>query len=431
MENLNQHETNTTQYDYSFTQAFQKFSFIKKLITLFLLPLTPIYIIPKGFQLRAWKKKGDDHPPSMFRNVLIMIILYFIFQLPVYVTVVYFYIAFYLSPLILIIAIYLHRKDFSKDEILHGTKSDQFKVIGFKKLSLTFFLLVIFTLLFTFGGSLLLLTVTSMIFVLFPNIYKKLYFIPKRFLMLSYSFFNFLNFIPGIYVAGEWFIEKDSEIKVIKSPFQIAKHIVSNYEPFFILNVGISALVVRILVWVLYRDKLPKTSDILNPGTLSNWGFFSIFFVVPIIMAIYFSWVWVWDDAEIKVAKAKISTGSQDIVKIKETTLLVPVSNSIKRLFTYLFGLSSIIWLVDMASTHGSLANRLPAGTSGIIVLMIVAFFFTGISTIFMGIMYYRSGVHEFLVNQLRNDIKQAYLEGNDTIKVCYSGIQPVDQNEL
>ena len=429
MENINQHEINNTLYDYSFTQSFQKFSFIKKLITLFLLPLTPIYIIPKGFQLRAWKKKGGEHPPSMLRNVLIMIILYFIFQLPVYVTVAYFYIAFYLSPLVLIIAIYLHKKDFTKDEILHGAKSDQFRVIGFKKLSLTFILLMLCTLFFTFGGSLLLLTVTSMIFILFPSIYKKLYFFPKRFLMLSYSFFNFLNFIPGIYVAGEWFIEKDSEFKVIKSPFQIAKFIISNYEPFFILNVGISALVVRILIWVLYRDKLPESSEILNPSTLSNWGFFSIFLVVPIIMAIYFSWV--WDDAEIKVAKAKISSASQDVMKIKETTLLIPVSNSIRRLFTYLFGLSSIIWLVDMASTHGSLTNKLPAGTSGIIVLMIVAFFFTGISTIFMGIMYYRSGVHEFLVNQLRNDIKQAYLEGNDTIKVCYSGIQPVDPNVL
>ena len=102
-----------------------------------------------------------------------------------------------------------------------------------------------------------------------------------------------------------------------------------------------------------------------------------------------------------------------------------------QRLFTYVFGLSSIIWVVDVASTHGQLQNRLPAGTAGLVVLMLVAFFFTGISTIFMGIMYYRSGVHEYLVNKLRKEIKEMYLKGNSTIKVCYSGIQEVDPNEM
>ena len=220
----------------------------------------------------------------------------------------------------------------------------------------------------------------------------------------------------------------------MKNPYHIIKHIISNYEPFFVLNVGISALMVRIIIWVLYRDKLPAESTILSASTLSNWGFFSIFLVVPIIMAIYFSWVWVWDDAEIKVAKAKISTGSQDVEKIKETTLLVPVSDSVKRLFTYLFGLGSLFWLVDMWSTHGTHGTNgttLPGGTAGLIILMFLAFFFTGISTIFMGIMYYRSGAHEYLVNKLRKDIKDMYIQGNSTINVCYSGVQEVDPNQL
>ena len=428
MEALSQTEQEDDKYQYSFTKSFQQFSYIKKLLTILFLPLMPIYIVSKGFQMRAWKNKGGETPPSVKKYYIAMILIYFVLQLPVYITVAYFYLLIVLWPITIIISIYLHRYDYTKEEIKHGTKSDDFKVIGFRKLSFTFLALLIFTIIFTFSGALLLLTVTSLIFILFPNIYKKLYFIPKRFLILSYSFFSFLNFIPGIYVSGEWFIERDSEIKVMKNPYHIIKHILSNYEPFFVLNVGISALMVRILIWVLYRDKLPHESTILSANTLSNWGFFSIFLVVPIIMAIYFSWVWVWDDAEIKVAKAKISSASQEVEKIKETTLLVPVSDSVKRLFTYLFGLSSLIWLVDFAQSH---ADKLPAGTLGIVVLMILAFFFTGISTIFMGIMYYRSGAHEYLVNKLRKDIKDMYIQGNSTINVCYSGVQEVDPNQL
>ena len=375
--------------------------------------------------MRKWKKEGSEMPPSVKKYYFAMIIIYltpWVIAINVFYWTVFFGLWFITFP----ITFYVVRHDFTKEEIKHGTKNDEFKVIGFKKLSFTFALLLLFTIIFTYFGFLLLLTVTSLIFILRPNFYKRLYFIPKGFLFLSYSFFDFLNLIPGIYVAGEWFIEKDSEIKIMKSPFQIVKHIISNFEPFFILNVGISALIVRILIWILYRDHIPNSTSVLSTETLHNWGFLSIFLLVPLIMAIYFSWVWVWDDAELKVAKAKISSGSNETQKIKETTLLVPVSDSVKRLFTYLFGISSIIWLVDVASAQ-NIKNTISPGTLGIIELMLLAFFFTGVSTIFMGIMYYRSGVHEFLVNKLRTDIKEMYLQGNSSIKICNSGIQEVD----
>lgn len=417
------------RFQYSFTQDFQNFSFIKRFLTVVLLPLVPIYIVSKGFQMRAWKKQGGDYPPSAIKNYIVLIFVYIILQLPIYLTGIWFYLLIYLWPVTIVVAIYLYRKDFTKEKIKHGTKSSEFKVIGFRKLSLTFIALLLFTISFTLGGLLWPLTITSFIFILFPGTYKKLYFIPKRFLILSYSFFNFLNVIPGIYVAGEWFIEKESEIKVMDNPYQIIKYILSNYESFFLLNVGISALMVRILFLVRLHDKIPD-AGILTTTTLSSWGFLSIFLLVPVIMAVYFVWVWVWSDAEIKVAKSKFSSGTEEgDVKIKETTLLVPVSDSVKRLFTYLFGLSPIIWVVDIATSTnvGFFENVKPGGTAGIIFLLVLAFLFTGASTIFMAIMYYRSGAHEYLVNRLRNDIKQMYIEGDDTIKVAYSGIQAVE----
>lgn len=425
----NQSEQSYDKYQYSFTKDFQSFGYIKKLLTILFLPLMPIFIVSKGFQMRAWRIKKGEHPPSAKKYYLIMILVYIILQLPIYITIGYFYLLIALWPLTIILSIYLHRYDYSKERIKHGTKSDEFKVIGFRKLSITFLLLLLFTIILTFGGVLWLwLTATSIIFILFPGIYKKLYFIPKKFLVLSYSFFSFLNFIPGIYVAGDWFIEKDSEVKLLNNPYHIIKRIISNYEPFFILNIGITALLLRILIW-LRGEQIPNTQHILSTETLPGWGFLFIFIAVPIIMSIYFSWVWVWEDAELKVAKEKTSTGTSEGPAIKETTLLVPVSDSIKRLFTYLFGLTPIIWLLDMLSTHDF--KGLPTGLAGVAVVIVFAFFLTGVSTIFMGMMYYRSGAHEYLVNKLRSDIKAMYVEGNSTIKVCYSGIQEVDPNVL
>lgn len=423
MESMSNPGRNSNFYHYSFKNDFIKYSFLKKLLTIIFLPLVPIIIVSKGFQIRSWNNKGGDHPPSAKKNYIIMILIYLIFQLPVFITILYFYISIILFPITLLFAIYFHRKDYSKEELKHGTKSEEFRVIGFKKFSLTFIGLLFFTILFTGFGFLLLLTITSMIFVLFPKIYKKLYFIPSKFLILSFSFFNFLNYIPGINVSGEWFIEKDSEIKIMRGPFDIIKHILSNYEPFLILNVGISALLVRILLWFRHD---PQDVKILTPEALSGWGFLSIFMIVPIIMSIYFVWVWTWEDAEIKVAKAKISTGSQSESQIKETTLLVPASNSIRRLFSYAFGLTPIIWLVDKMS-NSTVENFKATGFVGMAIIIALAFVFTGISTIFMGIMYYRSDVHEELVNKLRKEIKELNKTANLPIKVCYSGIQEVE----
>ena len=431
MESTAQIQTDDDKYKFSFTKEFKNYSKKKRLLTILFLTLMPIYIVSKGFQMRKWKKLGSENPPSAKKYYFIMILIY-LTPWAIAINLFYWYFFFILWFITIPVTIYVLVHDFSKEDIKHGTKSKEFKIIGFKKLSFTFSLLLIATIVLTFGG-LLLLTITSMIFILFPRIYKKLYFIPKGFLFLSYSFFSFLNIIPGIYVSGVWFIEKDSEIKLMKNPYHIVKHIISNFEPFFILNVGISALVIRIIIWILYRDHIPPEliqNGIISPAVLRNWGFLAIFLIVPLIMAIYFVWVWVWDDAELKVAKIKISTGSEGEEHIKETTLLIPVSNSIKRLFTYLFGVSSIIWVVDISS-NPTITNHIPAGIAGIISLMVIAFFFTGVSTIFMGIMYYRSGVHEFLVNKLRSEIKQMYLDGNSTIKVCNSGIQEVEPNKL
>ena len=177
------------KYQYSFTKDFQQYSYANKVLTMIFLPLLPILIVSKGFQMRAWKNEGSELPPSARKYYIRLGLIYIITIYPIGITLLYFAIQlngwFIFYPLAFLIAYYFLRKDYAKEEIQHGTKSDEFQVIGFKKLSFTFLFLLLFTLIFTLGGALLLLTITSLIFILFPKLYKKLYFIPSKFLILS------------------------------------------------------------------------------------------------------------------------------------------------------------------------------------------------------------------------------------------------------
>jgi len=371
--------------------------------------------------MRAWKNKQSETPPSMKKNVIIMCLLYFFTIYPLSLALTYIILQIYLFPISLIIAYRLNQKDLTHErEIPVEVDRKEFHVLGFRKLSIPFLGLLIFSI---FGGIAFLFTLPAIIFIIYPKIYKKLFSIPKKLIVLSYPFFGFLSYIPGVNFKGSWFIEADSEIKFLKSSLDVLKFIFKNWKPFFVMNVGMSALMIRVLLFI--RGD-PPVQSIISVEALTSVGFFMVFWVVPLIMAPYFVWTWVWEDAELKVAQTKISTAGKDSLgeEIVETTSLTFASDSITNIFTLAFGIPSIVWMVDKMVTTDQLEQ---GGMFGLVVILIIFFMFSGVTTIFMGIMYYRSGFHEELVNNFRNEIKQSYSSKEDNlVKICSSTIQPV-----
>jgi uncharacterized membrane protein len=227
---------------------------------------------------------------------------------------------------------------------------------------------------------------------------------------LSNNFFDFFSYIPGVSLDGRWFLEQDSEIKRMASLFDVAKFVGQNYQIFFIGNIGITAMVLRVLLFIRGEPQLDEFFDV--EGILGLGLFLGIFWIVPIIMAIYFVWAFVWEDAELKIAKTKVSTASKfrGDNEIIETTFLSSSSRSIQRIFGLFFGVPAIVWLIDKLNEEPNNATTSDpltgfALTFVVIIFAIIAFFITGVAIIFMAVMYYRSGVHEELVNRFRKEI--------------------------
>lgn len=434
----------------SFTKSFyEEYGIIKKFIVIVFLPLVPIYLISKRFQERA-RKKGNN--PRLIKYELILAFIYVITFYPLFFTIFWFFLQTVLFPISFFIALLIkivHRtrkKDSQEQKIdLKGQEpmeeleeetiveyeqpqekpiedAFEFEVDGFRKFSKTFIFLVILSLLLSEGGAFFIFGFVGTILIVFPRIYKKLFFLPKNLLLLSDPVFSFLSIIPFVNFNGTWFIEENSEKKELKSIKDVFKFIFNKWQPIFLLNVGVSALAIRAILWV--RGD-PPGKEIFSNDVLSNWGIFFIFVIVPIILCVYFVIVFVWDDAELKIAFTKKSTKGSDKnnQQVEETTRLLSASDSINSIFTLAFGIPSLTWLVNESYTRNPTGIH---GTAGVFVILLVFFIFTGGLMIMMAIMYYRSGSHAYLVNRLRAYIKEKSDSTDENIKVCYSSIRPL-----
>ena len=419
---------NEIDFDYSFRKQFNNWGLFKKFIAIVFLPFVPIYSVSKGFQMRKWKKYGGNYPPGMTKYVILMAVAYYFTVFPMLIGFLWILFQLYLFWLSFIIAFYLNRKDLEEIDKDLIVETEDFKLIGFRKLSITFLVLFGFSFFFSIFGLFWVFTFTALLFIVFPVLYRLLYYVPRELLFLSNPFMDFLSILPGVHVTGDWFIEKDSEVKKLTSIYDVMKFIISNYQAFFIINVGISALAIRLILLLreLSGNNFDVEDGILNSNALSSWGFYMVFFIVPIFMAIYFVWVFVWQDAELKVAKTKISTASKyrDGQEIVETTRLTLASDSITRMFSLLFGVPIILWLV--AENARTPPQDFISEMSGLLGILIVFFIFTGMTIIFMGVMYYRSGVHEDLVNKLRNHVIEMNKGKDPDIKICYSSVTQI-----
>lgn len=410
--------------EYSFIEAFKTYSILKKFIVIVFLPFIPIYSISKYFQVRANKK--DKHPHIAI-NMVIISVIYFFTIYPMALSLTWLIFQILLFPLSFVVAYYLHRIILKEthEEVYEddGSNPFLFEVHGFKKEGRPFAFVIVIALLGSFFGFMFILGFIALILILFPGIYKKLAFVPKRLLLLSSSIFGFLSYIPAVNLKGRWFIEQGSERKRLETIPDIVKFIFSNWQPFFLINVGITTLVARA---ILFTRGDPPVGTLLSLDVLTSTGFFFMFAIIPFFMGFYFIWVWVWQDAELKVALTRKSTKGVDQfgMRIEETAQLLPAADSIKALFILFFGLPAIVWFVDESSRRDS---DFASGTTGLLALSIAFILAMGGIVILMGIMYYRSGAHEYLVNELRDHIKKNYMnEPDNGVAICYSSVQPV-----
>ena len=123
---------------------------------------------------------------------------------------------------------------------------------------------------------------------------------------------------------------------------------------------------------------------------------------------VYFVWVWVWQDAELKIALITVSSKGRtsEDTPVSEITKLWPASTSIRNLIALLASFSALAWFsenipVDITATA----------------LLIGLIFATSSIAIIMGTMYYRSGVHEEFVNDLREYIRIKNQEARTSVK--------------
>ncbi len=282
---------------------------------------------------------------------------------------------------------------------IDANDSFRFNIKGFNKKSLTMLVVVLFSLALTLGGISIYLEFVAFGFVCFPWLYKKLRLqkISIAALKLSSSWLQILGYLPFVpSLKGTWFIERHSEQKELESVKDFLLFLYEHWFEFLVINAGLVALGGRIAF--IIQSIVNYEASPGNIWGLSPWGILIAFGWVPFCLAIYFVWVWVWRDAELKIASVAISSkgrGSKD-TPVSEVIKLWSASDSIRNLIALFASFSALSWF----------AENIPADYTATALLIGLIFATSGIA-ILMGTMYYRSGVHEEVVNNLREYIKR------------------------
>ncbi len=286
-----------------------------------------------------------------------------------------------------------------------------FRIQKFNKLSPVMAVLVIISLLLSYFGLGFFFFVLAIPFLLAPKLYteRPIKKISIWMLKLSSQRLKIFQLIPFISLTGLWFIEANSEEIKFDGTVDLLKFIKSHWFEFFIIFPGMLAFSLRIAKFIEVEVlNITNTTQEYFVG-LTLWGSGIAFLWLPIGLIFYFTWIWVWEDAELKILSLKKSSkGTSSIRKFEDkVSEMWPASTSVKKFIGLFAGFSAITWLaenfaLEIAGSVSYTGFDFYGYLIGLIIALIV--FITGPS-IFMGVMYYRSGSHEILVNNLRNYI--------------------------
>ena len=414
----------TNDVDINEKFAFKRYFFNSRLrnkfFILVFLPFVPIYTVSRYFYERNIQK---GKKPNLKKYLAIISVLYLITLYPLILGLLWVYSQIFFFPLSFGVAYYYHRRGYKEESeeeeekiyneksgtVLSSTYKENFVIQKFKKLSLTFVVLLVFTLIFTDFFIFFIFTFMAVVLILFPKLYEKpLGVIPQRLLILSNPILGFFSFIPGLDFQGTWFMLHEPQSIKLKSIKDLIKFVGKNAFPFFIMNVGITALIMRIVFWLKGDPSTTTLSAIVSSSLIALIGYLISFEIIPIVLAIYFVWIWTWQDAGLRIAimkNRKRFNSKQTHDHEEEIILIKDPTSSIKYLFSLLFGFPSITWLGTKLFVNNSSSSPFINSAFDLAFVLVIFFIVTGTSIIFMGVMYYRSGYHEKNVSNLRNFI--------------------------
>lgn len=313
-------------------------------------------------------------------------------------------------------------------------KSDSyhFSVKGFRKKSYSFLILLIITYLLSATGYAFIIMFISLIFIIAPSFYKKIHFEKLSIWALvitknRYKLQTILSLIPYVDLGGEYFIEINTKEKKIDSVKDVFRFIFSHWFEFLIVNTGFAALILR--TWFFLNGDSNVVIELEDYGRLFISAAAFSLFILPVFMAIYFSIVWVWRDAEIKVIRQYSNKNKSKNQNYYDPDMIWFASTAIKNLAGLLFGFPAVLWLGDKAM---ELSGESMGASAGFVISFFVLYIIFIISSgpiILMGIMYYRSGIHEYFVNNLRNYIKEQNQKNeNYSVKIGSSYVKLITE---
>ncbi|MFX0065930.1 MAG: hypothetical protein ACFFC7_27510 [Candidatus Hermodarchaeota archaeon] len=298
-----------------------------------------------------------------------------------------------------------------------------FKVNGFKIISITFGFVIIlsFLLLGLVGNPLLtmfdlfVLLVVFFLFLLlvfFPILYKKLRLGDLSIWTIQFSsLLAVLSYIPLVDFRGTWFLVENPDTKDLNTIKKVLTFLKSHWFEYLIIYPGIFSVTAR--VFAIIRDAVFVPIDVYLSGILQLYisiGKIILLVVPPLLFLLYFTLIWVWEDANVMIASIDPTSGEKQQSEIRR---LWSASSGMKALIGLIVSFSAIIWLVDAV-----LVFNIPNPTLFDFVyiwIVDITLFSTHLGVvILLSIMYYRSGIHEEFVNNLRRFILRKNQESTE-----------------
>ena len=308
-----------------------------------------------------------------------------------------------------------------------------FSVQGFRKKSFTFLILLILTYILSATGYAFIIMFIALIFILVPSLYKKIHFEKLSIWALvitknKFRLQTILSLIPYVELGGEYFIENTIKDKKLESVKDIISFIFSHWFEFLIINTGFAALILR--TWFFLNGDSSVVIDLNDYGRLFVSAAAFSLIILPLFMAIYFSIVWVWRDAEIKVLRQYNDLTKSINQNCYEPDMIWFASSAMKNLAGLLFGFPAVLWLGDKAMELRGESSGAFVGFFISFLILYIIFIISAGPIILMGIMYYRSGVHEYFVNNLRDYIKEQNQKNTQySVKIGSTYVKLVNQS--
>lgn len=281
-----------------------------------------------------------------------------------------------------------------------------YRMYGFGAISLTSIILLLLCVVSGIG-IFFLIGFFAFVFVLLPSLYLLLQPIIRKVLQIASSKrTDFADIIPAVNFKGDWLMELDSERIRMKNLKETFKFIWEKKIDFFLIAPGFNLALFHVLYLLGYFQVDPDVG--LNASLREN-DLLIYNVITPFIFILYFTIAWVWESAEIKIAKintdSAIHRRSQQGEEY-EINELGFASNSFQNIILFFAGINAINWAVSVDTQYGATNSSLLASFLVNFILFVVM---TIGYSIFIGVMYFRSSAHEKMVNNLRRNIWEDY----------------------